>query len=299
MANNINKLSINGSSFNLRPIGTCATSASTTAKYVTCDNFELFDGASVLVKFTYANSAAAPTLNVNNTGAKAIKCFGTALTATNRTWKAGALIEFVYMTSDTSWHMMTTDNVDTDEDTTYSAGTGISFNGTTINHSNSVTAVTTAGLYKVKYDAQGHITGATAVGKADITNLGIPSKDTTYTAGTNISITNGVISATDTVYAGNYPVASGYTSTSTNKTSVAVSPNTYYRFGVSAKCTITHGSAKSGIVNEYVYEFKMNATASVVFPTSIVWANGIAPSCTNGKTYIVSVVNNLGVFAEF
>ncbi|MBR3214625.1 MAG: hypothetical protein IKF79_08980 [Methanosphaera sp.] len=45
-------------------------------------------------------------------------------------------------------------------DTTYSAGTGISLGGadnTVINHTNSVTAQTTQGIYPVKIDAQGHI----------------------------------------------------------------------------------------------------------------------------------------------
>jgi len=60
------------------------------------------------------------------------------------------------------------------------AGTGLSatVNGTspavqtvTINHSNSVTAVTSNSFLKLKYDAQGHITGSTAVVKADIPAL--------------------------------------------------------------------------------------------------------------------------------
>ena len=42
-------------------------------------------------------------------------------------------------------------------DTTYSAGTGLSLSGATFNHSNSVTAQTTQGLYPIKIDAQGHI----------------------------------------------------------------------------------------------------------------------------------------------
>ena len=58
------------------------------------------------------------------------------------------------------------------KDTTYTGGTGISVSGTTINHSNSVTADTAAGdanktltfggtftIPSVSYDAQGHITG--------------------------------------------------------------------------------------------------------------------------------------------
>lgn len=48
------------------------------------------------------------------------------------------------------------------------AGTGLSKNGTTLNHSNSVTALTTASLKKVKYDAQGHITGTSDVSASDL-----------------------------------------------------------------------------------------------------------------------------------
>ena len=36
------------------------------------------------------------------------------------------------------------------------------------------------GLYKVAVDAEGHVTDATPVAKSDITNLGIPAQDTTY-----------------------------------------------------------------------------------------------------------------------
>jgi len=63
--------------------------------------------------------------------------------------------------------------------------------GITISHTNSVTAQQTAGLYKVAYDANGHITSTTAVAKADITALGIPGSDTdtkvTQTAVTDVS----------------------------------------------------------------------------------------------------------------
>lgn len=50
------------------------------------------------------------------------------------------------------------------------AGTGLSKSGTTLNHSNSITAVTTAAFKKIKYDAQGHITGT-----ADVTSSDLPS----------------------------------------------------------------------------------------------------------------------------
>lgn len=40
------------------------------------------------------------------------------------------------------------------------------------------------GLYKVTVDSKGHVSGTTAVSKADITALGIPSTNTTYSTGT-------------------------------------------------------------------------------------------------------------------
>ena len=56
---------------------------------------------------------------------------------------------------------------------------------------NGYTAITTAGLYKIKTDAAGHITGQTAVVKTDITALGIPGQDTTYGATNPITLSNG------------------------------------------------------------------------------------------------------------
>lgn len=76
-----------------------------------------------------------------------------------------------------------------DNNTTYSAGTGISITNNTINHSNSLTAKTSYGststsasanggsftITDVKYDAQGHITGST--------DRTIKLSQTTYTLG--------------------------------------------------------------------------------------------------------------------
>jgi hypothetical protein len=76
------------------PYCTCATAKGTAAKTATLANFTLVDGCCVHVKFTYANSAASPTLNINSTGAKPIVAYGT--TAPTITWKAGSVIEFIY-----------------------------------------------------------------------------------------------------------------------------------------------------------------------------------------------------------
>lgn len=52
-----------------------------------------------------------------------------------------------------------------------------------------------SGLYKVTVDEQGHVSDATEVVKGDITALGIPAQDTTYSAAT--SSADGLMSAAD------------------------------------------------------------------------------------------------------
>lgn len=51
-------------------------------------------------------------------------------------------------------------------------------------HPVSAAGVKASGLYKIATDATGHVTGAAAVTKADITGLGIPGVNTTYSTGT-------------------------------------------------------------------------------------------------------------------
>lgn len=64
-----------------RGYGACSTAAATKAKTVTLSGFVLVTGAIVGVKFSYDNTAAAPTLNVNSTGAKSIYYKGEAIAA--------------------------------------------------------------------------------------------------------------------------------------------------------------------------------------------------------------------------
>ena len=92
------------------------------------------------------------------------------------------------------------------------AGTGLSKSGSTLNHSNSVTAKTTQALYPIKFDAQGHITGAgTAIGNATTSTAGLMSASdknsldelTSYT-----HVTGGTVTFTPT--AGNLTKTVGY-----------------------------------------------------------------------------------------
>lgn len=84
--------------------GRCYTSAATKAKTVSIAGFELFTGATVQVLFSYANTAASPTLNVSSTGAKTIRAYNTSLASSSPYgWKANSLVTFTY--NGTYWLM--------------------------------------------------------------------------------------------------------------------------------------------------------------------------------------------------
>ncbi len=59
----------------------CKTSADVPDKVADCDNFALVKGKRVVVEFTNINTADNATLNINNTGAKALRLGGTQLKA--------------------------------------------------------------------------------------------------------------------------------------------------------------------------------------------------------------------------
>lgn len=98
--------------------GTCSTAAATAAKVVTCPEFTAADltaGAVVFVDFTNSNTVASPTLDVNGTGAKGIRRYGSTApsTAAASSWNAGATVCMVY--DGTYW------NIEGWLNTTYSA----------------------------------------------------------------------------------------------------------------------------------------------------------------------------------
>jgi hypothetical protein len=121
MAKAINAVTIGGQTGVITlPYGVCDTASNIAAKTVTVDNFALETGAVVLVKIKYSNTAAAPTLNVNDTGAKLIKSSGSTAVGSGATTgfaDAGAVIMFVY--DGTNWIQHWWYNTDT----TYSAAT--------------------------------------------------------------------------------------------------------------------------------------------------------------------------------
>lgn len=91
-------------------------------------------------------------------------------------------------------------------------------------------------------------------------------------------------------------------STSTSS-SMSLSPNVYYRNTSTSlsTLTITLGSvSNSNIINEYFVEFTTRSSGTTVsLPSTVKWANGETPTFENGKTYQISIVNNLGVCTKF
>lgn len=110
--------------------GECSTAGGTAAKEVTVTPSisSLQTGTIVNVKFTNANSIANPTLNVNGTGAIAIKRYGTTAPSTSAgtSWNAGSVVSLLY--DGTNWQMIGWLNTtySSMSDAEYQAGTSTS-----------------------------------------------------------------------------------------------------------------------------------------------------------------------------
>ena len=74
----------------------CSTAASTTTKAVSISRFSLVTGSQVRVKFSNANTASAPTLNVGSSGAKRMSYKGSLITNTNFTFAVNKIYTFTY-----------------------------------------------------------------------------------------------------------------------------------------------------------------------------------------------------------
>lgn len=80
-------------------------------------------------------------------------------------------------------------------------------------------------------------------------------------------------------------------------------PNVFYDLGtLSGNTTFAFASPSDNTIeNEYMFEFTTTSTApTITWPAAITgWAGGTAPTIKASKTYQVSVLNGLGVIAEF
>ncbi len=91
-ANLIDGVAFDGST-DMAHYGTSLTHAITAEKVVKLKGFKLVEGAKITVKFFTANSSSSPSLNVNGTGAKSIRC---CERSTGLVWLADSIIEFLY-----------------------------------------------------------------------------------------------------------------------------------------------------------------------------------------------------------
>ncbi len=145
-ARTIDGVSFNGTA-DITHYGTCNTEAATAAKVVSLTGFTLATGAKAMVKFTVTNTAASPTLNINNTGAKAIMYRG-AIISTG-VLAAKRIYEFVY--DGTNYELVGDINTDTNTDTkvtnTLNTTTKAYVTGTTNATTNTGTQIFDTGVY--------------------------------------------------------------------------------------------------------------------------------------------------------
>ena len=91
--------------------------------------------------------------------------------------------------------------------------------------------------------------------------------------------------------------------TTSASSSMTLSPNIYYRNTSTSLSSLTiklDSVSNSNIINEYFVEFTTRSAATTVsLPSTVTWANGETPTFENGKTYQISIVNNLGVCTKF
>lgn len=140
--------------------------------------------------------------------------------------------------------------------------------------------LTGAGVTQLKYSIKTN-------GKIDIqTRLGTRNSDETisWTSWNNINDTKEII-----VNVGS---------------DISLLPNVYYNLTRYSEdeFKITFDKGVSGYMNNYMFQISFGENVSepaIQLPDGILWANGNAPIFEGGKTYQISVINNLGVFTEF
>ena len=94
-----------------------------------------------------------------------------------------------------------------------------------------------------------------------------------------------------------------YQKVTTDLTDVALQPNTVTEWDapISAELALSFAEQQDqGYAAEYIARFSVGADGvQLIVPDGVVWADGILPAMTNGKTYEISFVDNLATFLEF
>lgn len=86
----------------------------------------------------------------------------------------------------------------------------------------------------------------------------------------------------------------------THSADATIEPNIYNDFGtIAGTRTITKGEDKPIVVNIYIIRFDAGADCAITFNGwSLKWVGGNAPTLTEGKTYEITIIDNLAMFVE-
>ncbi len=135
----------------------------------------------------------------------------------------------------------------------------------------------TSGLYKIATDANGHVTAVVAVAKSDITGLGIPAENTTYSAVTTSA--NGLMIASDKGKLDG--IASGAQVNVIEKVSVNGTPLTINSKGVNID--LSTYALKSDIASAVNFKGSVNSYSALPSnPTKGDMYNVVTADATNG-----------------
>lgn len=133
----------------------------------------------------------------------------------------------------------------------------------------------------------------------------LSNKQNTLVSGTNIKTINGQ----SLLGGGNITISEGGGSSSGGGGAYAVvnhgdgvvgiiTPNVFHVFEDPSFFDFTFGDEQEGVVNEYILQISFTGMPTpMIFPDTIQWANG-EPIFNKGKTYQISIVNNIGLIVS-
>ena len=226
---------------NITHFGSCSTAAATAAKVVSVPNFVLATGAEVTVRFTVTNTAASPTLNVNNTGAKAIVYRNTAISAgylaANRVYK------FVY--DGTNYELIG----DIDTNTKYTAASATPKAPGTAAVGTSSKYAREDHVHPLQTTVSGNAGSATKLATArtiGITGV-VTGTATAFDGSKNISIDATKLNIEDTGITGELPIAHGGTGRTDGKAVALTTARTISLTGAVTGSTTFDGSKNVSI----------------------------------------------------
>ena len=79
--------------------------------------------------------------------------------------------------------------------------------------------------------------------------------------------------------------------------SATILPNVYNTFGtVSGGLTITKGTEKPNVINNYIIRLTAGSACFIIFSGwELSWVGGNAPAFEEGKTYEITIIDNLAL----